>query len=172
MIDKKEFKKMAKKILKSDRGVQNPKLMHPAREWGIGVLSGLLVLAASAAWSANTYVSYRNNANINNSSVDSEVIIYRALQVETALKTFSDRNERYGSFVGGNNNLPGEEPVLEVEIDLSTSTEEVSDEPEAEFVTEEELAVQPEAEPASDEDTSVDEIPAVQEVDMNSLQLN
>lgn len=125
MIDKKEFKKMAKKILKSDRGVQNPKLMHPAREWGIGVILGFLILAASAAWSASTYISYRSSSNISSSDVDSEVVVYRALQVETALKTFAERSVRYEELVGGTSEVnPSQEEVefpLVDEITASSS---------------------------------------------------
>jgi len=121
MIDRKEFKKMAKKILKSDRGVQNPKLMHPAREWAVGILIGLIIIAASGAWSSNTYISYRTNSDINSNTSEKEIVVYRASQVEAALKTYADREAEFESLMNVNN-LPTTGITTEPENEVVAST--------------------------------------------------
>jgi hypothetical protein len=172
MIDKKEFKKMAKKILQSDKPVQNPKLMHPAREWGVGILTGLVILAGSAIWSANTYISYRNGASISGSAPDGEVVVYRASLVEAALKTYADRTIKYESLIG-NNSVPTEEIPVESDDETFAPIAEDLDSGEGlepEPKTEPESDIAPENQTNNEED-GVTETPQ-QDVSSGPIQVN
>lgn len=119
MIDKKEFKKMAKKILRSDKGVVNPKLMHPAREWGIGITVGLIILVVSMVWSAEVYLSYRDT-NFDEVANENEVIVYRASLVENTLALFTNRADYFADLLSNStqpslfeNDLSGQDVIID-----------------------------------------------------------
>jgi hypothetical protein len=93
MINKKEFKKMAKNILRSDKNNINPKLMHPTRDWEIGMIIGLVIIVVTAAWSANTYLSYRGTSTISGTQTEAEPVVYRESLVQAALQEYETRSE-------------------------------------------------------------------------------
>ena len=159
---------MAKKIFKSDKGVKNLKLMHPKREWGVGILAGLFILGGSGFWSANTYISYRNQANLTSGSVEGEVIVYRASQVEAALSAYAERIVKYEALVRGNS-LPSAPETLPEAVSITTEeTVEDSDlVEEAVLDTEAELEVETGTEESPD--TPEDQ---TQEIFEGSIQVN
>lgn len=93
MMNKKEFTKFAKRILHSGQGVHQPKPINPSREWAIGLLVAVFVMAGSGVWSAQTYLKYRDASVGETDVVDEGVVVYRESLVKAALEKFDQRKE-------------------------------------------------------------------------------
>lgn len=91
MINKQSFSQVAKRVRRTGRGLRDPQLMHPNREWGIGLLVAVLIFTISAVWSAQTYMKYKD-ASINLvEPVTENMQVYRAAMIDAALEKFSER---------------------------------------------------------------------------------
>jgi hypothetical protein len=101
MINKNEFSKMAKHIFKKGQRSQNPKIIHPSRDWIIGVLFALVVFGVSTGWSAHTYLQYRDVSITYDNTNDSEVIVYRESMVKKAIEIFTNRDKLHVQLKSG-----------------------------------------------------------------------
>jgi hypothetical protein len=99
MINRKEFTKMAKRIVQSNSGIKNPRLMHPLREWWIGLLVATLLFSAISVWSTQIYAGYQSIANAEGSFDEVAPVVYRESLVDTVLAEFSHRDERHNSYL-------------------------------------------------------------------------
>tara|TARA_B100002051_G_C16745015_1_gene646987 strand:- start:6935 stop:7429 length:495 start_codon:yes stop_codon:yes gene_type:complete len=126
MINKPDFSKIARQIFKRNGGMQNPKLIHPSREWFIGLFVCVLIVILVAAWSAFTYTSYRNISVSQNSNGAGENIVYRESMVESALEQFAERAVEHESLINGSAGVLVEEPMVEVGEDIVVPVEEGS----------------------------------------------
>ncbi|MCD5381333.1 MAG: hypothetical protein LR008_02040 [Candidatus Pacebacteria bacterium] len=126
MINKKEFTKIAKRILSSQQGLSRPETMHPSREWFIGLLVAIIIFTASAFWSVQIFKAYQTTTVTDNVQQQERAVVYRDSLVEAALAVFSERQDKHSSLLSGAQKAEPELPVLEVEIasssDLSTDT--------------------------------------------------
>ena len=120
MINKKEFSKIAKRIFHAKSSLQNPRIMNPSREWGIGLLIGFAFFIATAGWSAQTYLSNKNVGDITSDSSQDEVIVYRASMVEAALKAYEQRNQKHQQLLNKTYVAP---PVIEEIVEEDTVDE-------------------------------------------------
>lgn len=81
-----DIKKIAKTISRKNRGLQDPQLIYPARDWALGMVGTLLLIVLAVAFTTWQYHSYTNL------SLDEEVVLamvpYRTEQVEQALVRF------------------------------------------------------------------------------------
>lgn len=123
MINQKDIAKMARQIFKKsqNRGVQNPKLTHPTREWWMGLVVGAVIFGVSAGWSANTYLSYRDVSILQGNSAGDEIVIYRESMVKSALEMFDARRGLHTSLMGGHGDVGSIESEKVVEEDLTAS---------------------------------------------------
>lgn len=140
MIHKKAIRKIAKDIFKFDKGIPNPKLMHPARDWQIGIIFGLVAFIAVSWWNFNTYLTYREDIVVEQLDSSGDDIVYREALVTATLESYDDMRETHQSFLQTNEAppvVPEESPVeVDDEIDTSTSTIQTS-------IEEEEVVVNP-----------------------------
>jgi len=121
MKNKKEIIKAARKIFNLKGAVKNPKIMNPNRDWFIGLLVGLTILILTAYWSASTYMANRSpGMNIGN-SVISDVVIYRASHVESALEAYKRREQEHNKLLNENFSVSSG-PVIEPSIEINNST--------------------------------------------------
>ena len=58
MISKKDITKMVKNVVRRDRGVPDRRLMHPRREWSVGLLLWITVVLAGGFYAAVTFNTY------------------------------------------------------------------------------------------------------------------
>lgn len=101
MINKSEFTDIAKRVLRFNKGLKSPQIMHPQREWLTGLLVAIIFFGSSVAWSAHMYIKYKNLAiNGSDVSIDTEVIVYRESLVTAALEEFSSRQELHNELLG------------------------------------------------------------------------
>lgn len=85
MMKSSDFKKIAKQILKKQSGLHDVQIMHPAREWHIGILIALIILVGSIAWSTTTYYKNKQIDSSDISAIQDDPVVYRDTLVERAL---------------------------------------------------------------------------------------
>lgn len=90
-----DIQALAKKLFHHKQGVQRPKLMHPKRDWLIGVLIGLSVIVMMIGWSAYTYLEKRDAIGMDEPAVQVDVPLYQADAVADALEIFAKRAETF-----------------------------------------------------------------------------
>lgn len=95
MINKKLAKKIAEHALSPERKqfIDNH-IMHPEREWSIGLLIGISICVFGAVWALYTFDFYKN-IKVENSVTDASTVVYRASVVGEVLKDFESRNNAY-----------------------------------------------------------------------------
>ncbi len=128
MMNKNEFTKMAKRILRSSEGLHSPQLMHPSRDWIIGLLVAIVFFAAAAVWSSMTYLEYQEIAISNEDVTEVDIVVYRESLVEASLKEFDERARTYEFLLAGAVSQTTFDRELEAQAELerqATSTEEV-----------------------------------------------
>jgi hypothetical protein len=120
MIDKKDIKKFARELVKFDKGIKNPKLMHPSRDWQIGILSGVVLLSGATLWNLDTYFEYREDNSISQTEEVTDSVVYRETLVKSALDSYQERALTHQE-LRSSEPAPLPETVPE-EIDQATST--------------------------------------------------
>ena len=96
MEHKKDIMKMAKKIFRHQKKITNAKLVHPERDWLLGLLAAAVFLAANGFWSYYTYNSYRNpDLSEDTGGGGNGLVTYHASKVEAVLRDFSEREKEH-----------------------------------------------------------------------------
>jgi hypothetical protein len=99
MIETKDITKMVQHVVRRNRGVADPQIMHPMREWvtGIGVTAlGVLAGSILAAW-LYTYYQAKTDEVI---AVTETPIPYNATLVAEALSIYRSKLEAYNAVTG------------------------------------------------------------------------
>jgi hypothetical protein len=120
MMNKNTFAQIAQRIAKPERGFRQSHLIHPAREWSIGLVVATLLFVVSAVWSAHLYMTYRDISVQEADPFAEEVVVYRESLVEGALLKFTERAERHNEFI--NKAVPEMEENEEVTAATTTET--------------------------------------------------
>lgn len=95
MISKKDITKAAKKILRRQKGLRDHQIIHPQREWIIGLLLMCFIVGGIAVWSSTTYLSITDQSVTTNNSETGSQTVYRTEVVDAALTMFRERAENY-----------------------------------------------------------------------------
>ena len=122
-MNKREFTEIAKKVLRSNKGLKSPQIMHPEREWLIGLFVAVVFFGTSAAWSAHMNIKYKNISVTGNNDVESDVVVYRESLVNSALQKFSSRQEIHESLLNSTPKIIAPEITNEVSSSTSSSLE-------------------------------------------------
>lgn len=117
MPNKDIFKEIVKKLDRQKKGLRDPRIMHPEREWLLGIAVMIFVFLGSAYWSAQTYLKNRNVTS--EEIVSDENVTYRDAIVRDVLQRFNKRGETYATLT----NTPSTQPTVIVPI--ASTTEEV-----------------------------------------------
>lgn len=97
MIENNAVKKMVNSILHNRQNTLSDRdIMHPEREWFLGISAGAIILASAIFWSVNTYSQF-NNISAPDSGEQEKNALYKAQLVETALTDFTDRKKMYNN---------------------------------------------------------------------------
>ncbi len=151
MISKKDITKLAKKIMRRQRGLRDHQIIHPQREWVVGLVLAILVVAGIAVWSSTTYLA------ITDRSVDTTIgdantqTVYRTEVIDAALTQFRERAENYEQLLENRVTVPVVIESLEPEVDIDEEELETD-------VPEEEIDSPDEDEPDEGEEIDDDSI--------------
>jgi hypothetical protein len=118
MIHRNKISEIARKLVKPNNiSLRSLQIMHPNREWGIGLLLAVLIFAGSGIWSAKTYLSYRNFSVDEDVEIETSTVVYRETLVENALKIFASKKLNFDE-LADKENTP-----LETSVPSATSTD-------------------------------------------------
>jgi hypothetical protein len=137
----KHIDNIVKSIARRRKGLSDPHIMHPEREWTIGILLALIVFVLSATWSLTVYLENRNASADASSEEQSESMVYRETMVKQALTRIDDRAKKLKTLLPETQNTQEEveeeiEPVAtSTEPVVATSTEEVIEEPDGPLIS-------------------------------------
>ena len=118
-FDKSQIIAMAKHVFKRGSGVPDKRLMHPRREWGVGILLFAVILIVGSILSANAFSRFRN-IDTDNGQASLTIPNYRSNLVFEALEEYRGKKESYQALISDTSYVP---PVV---TDVSTTTEEVA----------------------------------------------
>lgn len=90
---------MANKILHRQAGLRDYQIMHPTRDWHIGLAVAVSIFLVGAATSAQLYFS-NINTSLEAQVTPEEVIVYRETVVEAALERLVEREETFRQLQG------------------------------------------------------------------------
>lgn len=100
MIETKDITKMVSHILRRDKGIADTELMHPVREWFIGLGLTSLAVALGSWFCFYLYLSY-------SAEMQKEVVVveqavpYQATAVKNALELFAFKQKKFSEIIGG-----------------------------------------------------------------------
>ena len=132
MISKRDIAKIAKHVLKRHRGVRDHQIIHPMREWTVGLFGGMILLILGATWSVLTYREVSNRGVENAGTVEVEQTIYRDDLVNAALEKLRERQADYQALLDNRDSYQPSTEEMEEEVELVDDEEGVE-------ITEEEL---------------------------------
>lgn len=129
MIEKKDIIAVARHIFRRGQGAPDRRLMHPMREWLIGVACASAVFVGGAAYAGFLFVelSGERRATV---SVDDAVAVYDQAAVSAVLAEYGERDARFRALRTDRSNagaLFGREGER-TEEENSTTTEAVAEE--------------------------------------------
>ena len=156
MISKKDIAKIAKRVFKHQRGVHDHQIIHPERDWFIGLSGGLLLLVLGSAWSVLTYRDVSDSGVENSGVSEVQQISYREDMITTALEKTNERQDNYQTLL---DERKATQPLVEEVVDEKSEPE-----VEEEVVSEEnrdqstELPVVSVPEETPEEDVEIEEV--------------
>lgn len=107
-----DIKKITKTIIRKNRGLRDPQLIYPARDWAVGMMGTLVIISLAVAFSIWQYRSYTNLALDEKAVLD--MISYRTVQVEQALIKYRDLASIHNEIISDTNiNVAEEEDEAE-----------------------------------------------------------
>jgi hypothetical protein len=136
-----DIQALAKKLFHHNQGVKRAKLMHPSRDWLIGVSIGMVIIILMIGWSAYTYLEKRDAIELTDTNIEPVLPVYNADIVEDALELYIRREEIFAQLNQSSAPATGAvaDPVIDtVSTTISSTTDQVAEEqPAAEIIIEE-----------------------------------
>jgi len=117
---------LAKKQFHHQPRVQRIKLMHPNRDWLIGLLLGVALMVGMGSWSAYIYFDQREAISLSNTDIVADAPLYRADLVDQALAEFTKRAEVFNELSRTPVVAPTPETDLVSDESTATTTEEIA----------------------------------------------
>ena len=130
MIETKDIIKMVAHIVRHDNGVPDTRIMHPLREWLIGLVGVTVGVACGSVFAGATYHAYSLSTR-NEIEVIETAVPYKAALVDQALETYLAKQAVYEKLIVANivpiiatQNSTSTNVVIETEV--ATSSPEVN----------------------------------------------
>ena len=120
MINKKDITEIAKKMMRKHQGLRDPQIIHPRRDWIIGVFLSLVAFAGIAWWSGVSYLNYSNISVIESVELADTSVVYKEGQVNAALELFKEQTDNYNQLL--QNRVRYVPTIVEEEV-VATTTE-------------------------------------------------
>lgn len=93
-MNKQNLLSLAKGFAKNKRISYDKRIMHPVRDWLIGLSCFFTLVIAGGAYSAHQFITYRN-LNIYEGSLNEQTVKYNEVLVERVLGEYAKREEAY-----------------------------------------------------------------------------
>ncbi len=116
MIESKDISKMVKKILKSKKSVKDTDLMHPNRDWFLGLATFAVAVTLGGIFCYTQYVGYQSK-KLEIITVTERPVPYQAATVGDAIKLYEAKQNIVSDIT---DNIPTQD--TEVTNDVSSST--------------------------------------------------
>lgn len=130
MIEKDDITQMVKHILRRERGIPDRRIMHPSREWLIGLSLATLLLLTTATYAGYAFF-IKTSAAALRPNAESDVVRYKQEAASEVLTRYQEKKQQFAS-------LRANTPVNEIEVSASPDeTTATTSEPLAEDDTEE-----------------------------------
>lgn len=94
MIDNKLVQTIVSKVTRKGQPFGEHNIMHPEREWFIGLSTAVVVLAVGSIWCVQLYFDYSDSIETISPSAQIEQTIYREKEIDQALNEFAERKEK------------------------------------------------------------------------------
>ena len=94
MINKKEILKLVKKITERERGLPDRRLMHPRREWALGVLVLFALSCGGGVYAFLTFMEY-SDISVESEAVEVDQLRYYRADAQAAIDTYEAASIRY-----------------------------------------------------------------------------
>lgn len=115
MKNRLHLKNILKKIARKPKPLRDPQLMHPQREWMIGLIVATFIFSVVA--SVSIYIYFKNQAvDVQVANDDAANVVYRESLVKEALAIINKRSETLQNL---NKNIT---PAKPVEVPQASST--------------------------------------------------
>lgn len=98
LLNTTELMNMARHVFRRSRGIPDKRLMHPRREWGIGLLMFAAVLGVGSVYSAQSFTQFKDLTSIKGEA-SLAIPRYNQGQVEAVLALYAARNEAYQDLI-------------------------------------------------------------------------
>lgn len=111
MISKKDISKLVRHIRRKDKGKSDKRLIHPTREWLIGLVVALVLCLGATAYSVSLF--FTQSAAVGDlEQVETRTTKYREESVRTVLEKYGARKVQFDALRG-----QGVPPPVETEED-------------------------------------------------------
>lgn len=94
MISKKDILKIAKHIIRRDQGRVDRRLLHPTREWAVGVLGAAVLFVGSVAYAGYIFYFQLQQTDIP-SPTEMNVVSYDAKKAQEVFKYYEVRRQKF-----------------------------------------------------------------------------
>lgn len=108
------------KFLKKKSALRDPQLMHPDREWAIGLCVAVLIFSVCGLWSIHSYLKNRAATALPVEDSSGKTV-YRESVVKEALSKMNERKETFETLTSEVNPTP----IVELEEIATTTPPEV-----------------------------------------------
>ncbi len=139
MIETKDITKMVAHIIRRDKGIADPQLMHPTREWfiGLGITTLIVLFGSWFCWYIYSVYSQTISSEL---SVNEPVVPYQAASIAEAIKIYEGKQLKYSEILG--KTLDAEAVIISTSTELlielekipTTTTPTIVSEPQIEFI--------------------------------------
>ncbi len=120
MIETKDITKMVAHIVRRDNGIPDANIMHPMREWVLGLVVVLLLVIGGMIFNIMMYTSYHDALTAPVAVVETAVP-YKSAQVSQAITYYEAERKVYES-ISGSRSVTGQVPGV-ASTTIATSTE-------------------------------------------------
>lgn len=116
---------MSEHVFKRGKGYPDRRLMHPHREWALGLAALMVVLCTGGFFAAQTYIQYRDIKMLEEVALQ-QVPQYNDVAVQNVLAAFRVRKELYETFIGETALVAEEKAVESVASSTAVAEESAS----------------------------------------------
>ncbi|MBY0309747.1 hypothetical protein K2Q16_01210 [Patescibacteria group bacterium] len=128
-ITQKKILQMTRSVLRGEKYYGEHLLLHPTREWSLGMLCFVVLCLGGSWWAATVYVRYVDVSTLFGEGTITEGTKYRSAQVTQALEVLDSRAVQYQQILGRYTTMPApseSDDLGDKSAATATTTENVS----------------------------------------------